>query len=248
MKKVLAVAAVLAAAIMVPVASAAENGKRTVGPAGYNTPGQGTLVLAGPSGAAAPVVGSGDHVVICHAIGGANGTDFIQIAPSAGVVFGHDGHEGDRDIIPPFVYEDNQGHQDRTLENGNNWTAAGIALYENGCAAPGQNPPPAPADLCPNLIGDQSGLPDGYDLDNGECVKVIRIEVPGPERVVIVERVVETMLPGPERVVERVVTVERIVTVPGPERVVERIVTVEKPAVAGATSSVVTRVVTKTKI
>ena len=157
----------LATAVVAAPAALAGNNHVTVGPAGYDTPGNSTLVVAGTAGA---VVGAGDHVVICHATGGANGDGFVQIAPSAGTVFGHDGHEGDRDIVPPFVYEDNQGDRETSLEKGNNWTSANIEIYNNGCSAkPKQDTPPT--DVCPNIEGVQTSVPTGMVKDASEnCV------------------------------------------------------------------------------
>ena len=129
------VAAALTAATLAPAALADDKAKRTLGPQGYDTPGKSALVEAGTANVE---LGNGDHVVICHAIGGANGTEFVQIAPSAqGVVAGHDGHEGDRDIVPPFVYAHGR-ERDASLAGGNNWNAAGIAIYRNGCKAPAE--------------------------------------------------------------------------------------------------------------
>ena len=165
-----AVVGVVAAAVFVPAALAG-NDHRTLGPAGYDTPGKSALVLAGTGGVE---LGSGDHVVICHAIGGAKGDRFNQIAPSSsGVVHGHDGHEGDRDIIPPYTYVDHRGDKDSSLAGGNNWFGANIALYNQGCA--GQrtpdNPPEQPADVCPNIEGFQSSVPAGFVKDaSGKCV------------------------------------------------------------------------------
>ena len=106
-------------------------------------------------------------------------------------------------------------------------------------------------DVCPNLEGNQTTLPEGYEMDaNGNChcpEKTVTVIVPGPEREV----------PGPERIVERTITVtgperivERTVEVPGPERIVERRVEVPAAGVAGAQSTpqVVTKTVTKTKV
>ena len=79
------------------------------------------------------------------------------------------------------------------------------------------------------------------------------VTVPGPERIVTIEKVVEVA--GPERVVEKTVQVagpERIVEVAGPTQVIERIVTVEKPRAVAQTTApatkTITKVVTKTKV
>ncbi len=222
MRKIIVAVAAFAAMAVAPVALAT-NPHKTLGPAGYNTPGGSTLIVAGPSGAVAPVLGSGDHVVICHATGGANGTEFNQIAPSAsGVLNGHDGHEGDRDIIPPFVYRDNQGSSDRTLENGNNWSAANIAIYNNGC----QPLPPVPPVVVPPVVPPVVAVrcPEGTTpVTSSNPLVCIRQIV----REVIVEKIVEKIvLVNVPVVVEKVVFKDRIVNVPV---LVEKIVFVTVP-------------------
>ena len=187
MKGCIAVVTAIVAVVFVPSALAG-NDYRTLGPAGYDTPGQSELVLAGTGGVE---LGSGDHVVICHAIGGANGDRFIQIAPSAGVVYGHDGHEGDRDIIPPYTYVDNKGNKNTSLAGGNNWSGANITRYNQGCAqrAP-HNPPEQPTDVCPNIEGLQSSVPTGLVKDaSGNCVApivTVTVTTPVPETVTLV--------------------------------------------------------------
>jgi hypothetical protein len=171
MKGFIAVLGVVAAAAFVPAALAG-NDHRTLGPAGYDTPGNSALVLAGTGGVE---LGSGDHVVICHAIGGATGDRFNQIAPSSsGVVHGHDGHEGDRDIIPPYTYVDHKGDEDASLASGNNWFGANIELYNLGCSEqrrPDDHPEP-PRDECPNITGHQASVPPGLVKDSsGTCVQ-----------------------------------------------------------------------------
>jgi hypothetical protein len=171
MKRYISLITAVAAAVLAQSALAG-NDHRTLGPAGYDTPGKSTLVLAGSPGIE---LGSGDHVVICHAIGGAKGDRFNQIAPSAsGVVHGHDGHEGDRDIIPPFTYVDHKGNKDTSLAAGNNWSGANITLYNQGCRGerkPDDGPEP-PKDECPNIAGNQSSVPSGLVKDaSGNCVQ-----------------------------------------------------------------------------
>jgi hypothetical protein len=163
---VMAALSLIAAVSMAPNALAASK-HVTLAPAGYEPPGNSTVVVAGTPGA---VMGPGDHVVICHAIGGANGDRFIQIAPSAGTVFGHDAHEGDRDIIPPFVYENGKA-RNTSLSSGNNWTPANSAIYSNGCVAGGGGNQTPPADVCPNIDGMQSAVPAGMVKDQaGNCL------------------------------------------------------------------------------
>lgn len=170
MKRYVSVITAVAAAVLAQSALAG-NDHRTLGPAGYDTPGKSTLVLAGSAGVE---LGSGDHVVICHAIGGAKGDRFNQIAPSAsGVLHGHDGHEGDRDIIPPYTYVDHKGDKTTSLAGGSNWSGANIALYNQGCRGergPDDGPEP-PKDECPNIAGSQSSIPPGLVKDaSGNCV------------------------------------------------------------------------------
>jgi hypothetical protein len=169
MKGFIAVLTAVVAAALAPSALAG-NDHRTLGPAGYDTPGKSTLVLAGTAGVE---LGSGDHVVICHAIGGAQGDRFNQIAPSAsGVLHGHDGHEGDRDIIPPYTYVDHKGGKDTSLAAGNNWSGANIELYNNGCRAREPQGPAPERDECPNIAGDQGSVPPGLIKDgSGNCVE-----------------------------------------------------------------------------
>jgi hypothetical protein len=192
MKGCIAVLAAVAATALAPSALASNN-HRTLGPAGYDTPGKSALVLAGTSGVE---LGSGDHVVICHAIGGAKGDRFNQIAPSAsGVLNGHDGHEGDRDIIPPYTYVDHKGNKNTSVAGGNNWFGANIALYNQGCGGAREGddddddgdddgddddgddddddrgPHQQPNDVCPNIEGLQTGVPAGFVKDAaGNCI------------------------------------------------------------------------------
>jgi hypothetical protein len=149
------------------------------------------LVVAGTANV---VLGSDDHVVICHAIGGPKGTAFIQIAPSAaGVTKGHGGHEADRDVIPPFTFSDKKG-SDTSLAAGQNWDAADAAMYANGCRAPASTP----SDACPNVDGVQAAVPSGMTQDGaGNCVAVVALAAPPTivvEKVVVEKVVVQTMV------------------------------------------------------
>ena len=65
---------------------------------------------------------------ICHATGSSS-NPFVRITPAvSGVFHGHIGHQGDEDIVPPFVYKGATYSQ--------NWDAEGQALFNAGCAAP----------------------------------------------------------------------------------------------------------------
>jgi hypothetical protein len=192
MKHVLAlVAGVLAAATLAGAALAGNDGNVTLGPSGYAPHGKSALVLAGTANV---VLGSEDHVVICHATGGPKGSNFNQISPSAsGVASGHGSHEGDRDIIPPYVYESKKGDKDASLASGNNWSAATAAIYANGCSAPAHTTPDPPVqqDVCPNIEGIQTAVPVGMTRDAaGNCAVTVVVQSAPPTQTVVVEKVV----------------------------------------------------------
>jgi hypothetical protein len=224
MRQLLALAVgVLAAAALAQPALASDDSKVTLGPSGYEPHGKSTLILAGTANV---VLGSEDHVVICHAIGGPKGSDFNQIAPSAsGVLTGHGAHEGDRDIIPPYVYESKKGDRDSSLAAGNNWSAATAAIYTNGCRAPASTTPPPPGtpqDVCPNIEGVQTSVPTGLTKDAaGNCVGTTTTVVVGttttvvqtqpPTQTVVIEKVVVTIkTPPAKKIVKKAKKVKTI--------------------------------------
>ncbi len=198
---------VLAAAVLAQGALASEDGKLTLGPAGYDGPGaKRTLVVAGTANV---VLGSDDHVVICHATGGPKGSGFVQIAPSAaGVTKGHGGHEADRDVIPPFTFSDKKG-SDTSLAAGQNWNAATAAMYANGCSTPASTPAP-PTDACPNIEGLQTAVPSGMTKDaSGNCVQLVAL---APPPTVTVEKViVNTMVVKSIKVVTKAKAKKKVV-------------------------------------
>jgi hypothetical protein len=100
---------------------------------------------------------------ICHATGSSS-NPYVVITPSvSGVFHGHLGHQGDEDIVPPFVYKGTTYSQ--------NWDAAGQALFASGCAAPAAQQ--QPADVCPNIGAHQATVPAGYVKDaQGNCALV----------------------------------------------------------------------------
>lgn len=72
----------------------------------------------------------GNKVTICHATGSSS-NPYVVISPDAnGVISGHVNHQDSRDIIPPFNYN---SHGTTVHFGGQNWTSAGIAIYNNGC-------------------------------------------------------------------------------------------------------------------
>ena len=85
---------------------------------------------------ASPALADSDQVTkvtICHATSSAT-NPFVVIRPaSPAVLHAHVNHHDGGDIVPPFSY--------RGVDYpGENWTAEGKALSENGCMA--QAPPP----------------------------------------------------------------------------------------------------------
>lgn len=99
--------------------------------------------------------GKKDKVTLCHATSSVK-NPWVQITVAAdGAASGHAGahHQDGRDIIPPFSYTENRQVQQFP---GQNWDAAGQAIYERGCA----NPPEPPKDPAPTVT-----------LNLGECVE-----------------------------------------------------------------------------
>ena len=96
-------------------------------------------LLATPLVVVAPAVVSaqgnenpGKKVTICHATGSEN-NPYVKESPNAnGDVSGHAGqsHQGGRDIIPPFTY--NEGDEEKSFP-GQNWDANGQATFNNNC-------------------------------------------------------------------------------------------------------------------
>ncbi len=110
-----------------------------------------------------------DHKhTICHATGSSS-NPYVVITPSvSGVFHGHMDHQGDEDIVPPFMYKGTWYSQ--------NWDAEGQATFNNGCAAPAAAPQTqtetrTQTDVCPNLAGMQTEVPAGMVKDeSGNCV------------------------------------------------------------------------------
>lgn len=93
--------------------------------------------------AAAPALAGGTKHAICHATSSAK-NPYVLVRPATdGVMHGHLGHQGGRDVIPPFTY--------KGVEYSQNWDAAGEALLAAGCAVPAPPPElsPPPADEPP---------------------------------------------------------------------------------------------------
>lgn len=91
-----------------------------------------------------------DKVTICHATG-ADGKWVENRPDRSGDLNGHVGHQDGRDIIPPFTYEEDG---EMVEFPGQNWDEDGIAVYENGCATPG-DPDPEYSTPAVELVADQ---------------------------------------------------------------------------------------------
>lgn len=79
-----------------------------------------------------------ETVTICHSTASHSNPYIVNTPARSGDVQGHDGHEGGvypadpwGDIIPPFEYVDQAGAPQ--TYPGKNWTAEGIAIWENDC-------------------------------------------------------------------------------------------------------------------
>lgn len=72
----------------------------------------------------------GNNITICHATGSATNPYVVNSPNANGIISGHDKHQDLRDIIPPFDYKSG-----KTTKHfpGQNWTASGQAIYNNGC-------------------------------------------------------------------------------------------------------------------
>ena len=86
-----------------------------------------------------PALAGSGQVTICHATSSAT-NPFVVIHPaSPAVLYAHLNHHDGADIVPPFSYKG-------VDYPGQNWTAEGKAISENGCMAeaspPVLTPPP----------------------------------------------------------------------------------------------------------
>lgn len=78
-----------------------------------------------------------NKVTICHATG-SQSNPYVVITPNAnGVVSGHEAHQDQNDIIPPFDYND---HGTTKHFAGQNWDASGQAIFNNGCKVASTTP------------------------------------------------------------------------------------------------------------
>lgn len=183
----------------------------------------GALVLCVPAALASDGTGNNgnrnDRVRICHATG-SQSNPYVSIEPNKnGVVDGHAGHQGGRDIIPPFIY--NEHGTDKAFA-GQNWNSAGQTIWANDCNPPKPPSPPPPT---------SGGCPPGYSKDPGSSDKMLlctrtvtntvtnNVPVPGPTQTVTVYG--NPQCPAGTTELSRA---QGAVVCQGPDRVVERIV------------------------
>jgi hypothetical protein len=122
------------------------------------------------------------RVTICHATG-ADSNPYVVVTPdiaSAGFLQGgHDGHtgpiwvSGDQaahqkwgDIIPPYQYVRADGTT--FVFGGLNWTAQGQAIWNNGCAAPGETTPISGATLGSGATPSPAATPIASSTQTGD--------------------------------------------------------------------------------
>jgi hypothetical protein len=133
--------------------------------------------IAGDGRDGGQVIFGGQDQTICHHVEGngntGNGFNIETVSVDSIVKEnGHAEHQGGQDIIPAFDYTKTvKGHgQDPDVTTNEHFPGQGDAsLISTNCAAP-------PVDVCPNLEGNQSEIPDGYHMgedENGRpgCVK-----------------------------------------------------------------------------
>jgi hypothetical protein len=109
-----------------------------------------------------------EDVDICHATGSHENPYVPQSPDATADAGGHDGHNGPiwyfgivggwGDIIPPFEY-------DGGSYPGKNYTAEGEAILANNCNIPVDEE----EDVCTNIPGTQSDVPENYYSIEDEC-------------------------------------------------------------------------------
>jgi hypothetical protein len=103
--------------------------------------GAGALLVAGvvtSPAMAAPGAADSTQIPICH-LTGSQGNKYISVLTvKSSIVNSRQLYTND--VFPPFAYTDPQGQTQEVA--GQNWDAAGQALYANGCVAPASTPTP----------------------------------------------------------------------------------------------------------
>jgi hypothetical protein len=120
-----------------------------------------------------------NKVTICHATGSKTNPYVVITPDAAGVIDGHYAHQDHRDIIPAFDYVG----KDKVVHHfpGQNWTAEGQAIFNNGCKVPKPG----------QTTGPTSG-PTTTVIRTGPTTTVIST-VPGPTQTVTVTSPTQTV-------------------------------------------------------
>jgi hypothetical protein len=140
-------------------------------------------VLAGGGKSAIATITTANNahnkVTICHATGSKT-NPYVVITPDAsGVIDGHYPHQDHRDIIPAFDYVG----KDKVVHHfaGQNWTAEGQAIFNNGCKVPK-----------PGQTTGSSAAPTTTVITTGPAITVVST-VPGPTKTVTVTGPTQTV-------------------------------------------------------
>jgi uncharacterized repeat protein (TIGR01451 family) len=133
----------------------------------------GVAAAALTQGPGIPLVRGATKVTICHATSSdSNPYNQIQVDDDSIVKKGHGDHPDD--IIPPFDYVDDSGHQQHYP--GKNWDSTGQAIWGNGCNIPTpptpQPHPVQPLVKCVDVHGATFQAVFGYANPNQQAVTV----------------------------------------------------------------------------
>jgi hypothetical protein len=128
------------------------------------------------------VLGAGDHIHICHALGNGGFNDPYPSVSNTLAEHGHTSHP--LDIIPPFNHRGGHGEVERFP--GKNWDATGQAIWENGCSRPA--PPGSQIELfvsCVDVHGSTYDATFGYKSSTDTSIPAgpdNQVQPGGPDR------------------------------------------------------------------
>jgi len=128
----------------------------------------GGAIVAISAGVATASKPPSHKVTICHATGSTT-NPFVSITVDVASILNGHGHSGHDDIIPAFSYTDHHGvtHSYPGQNLGTDYNgSSGSAVLANGCVIPAP-----PTDVCPNIEGIQTSVPEGDVVNaDGDCV------------------------------------------------------------------------------